>query len=162
MPEDDPAPVTSAGDPSGRAGVTLRRTSPHPQSASMMADTDRPLDRSISSCFVCTGMGLAVSNDHPDFRNFTLKGVDEGGERVEITSLLRTTHVSDVYVRVNLIGRWVALPRTTEGILSGSPIPRRVRSSSKSHLMVVGARCLGRQTSRTILRRHKRSLVRLS
>ncbi len=79
-----------------------------------MADFDRPLDRAVAGCFVCTGMGLGVSDD-PDLRRFTLKGITEDGERVAITSLISQTYINDLSGRVNLIGRWVCVTTDDRG-----------------------------------------------
>ena len=80
----------------------------------MMADFDRPLDRAVAGCFVCTGMGLGVSDD-PDRRRFTLKGITADGERVAITSLISQTYINDLSGRVNLIGRWVCVTTDDRG-----------------------------------------------
>ena len=80
----------------------------------MMADTDRPLDRSITSCFVCTGMELEVSDD-PDLDRFTIRGIAEDGERVALRSLISQTYFNDLSGRVNLIGRWVCFTTDDRG-----------------------------------------------
>ncbi len=80
----------------------------------MMADIDRPLDRSTTRCFVCTGMGLADSDDL-DLDRLTIRGITEDGELVAITSHISQTYFNNLSGRVNLIGRWVRFTTDDRG-----------------------------------------------
>ena len=59
-------------------------------------------------CFLCTGVGLHITDD-PTLRRLTLRGKTEDGRQTESSGLISTEHINDILGRINPAGRWVCI-----------------------------------------------------